>query len=82
MYETSKPRAVCCAAQKTGSGYVNDASREPELVKTLLAFKAGLDEVMRFSFAENGEFAYALKSAFETFINEKQNKPAELIAKV
>ncbi len=68
--------------QTTGSALVADTAKDPELVKLLLAFKSGLDEVLHFSFGDNPEFAHALKTAFEAFINERANKPAELIAKV
>jgi hypothetical protein len=41
-----------------------------------------LDDAMKRAFNNNEEFMYALKSSFESFINERENKPAELVAKV
>ena len=56
------------------------------MVLTLLDFKAKLDNVLASSFQvqptdRNNEFQQALKEAFERFINQKENKPAELTAK-
>jgi cullin-4 len=67
----------------TGRELVLDTSPERErgLVEELLEFKARLDRVLEQSFARNDAFAYSLKEAFESFINARPNKPAELIAK-
>lgn len=56
------------------------------MVLLLLDFKAKLDNVLAASFQvkptdRNNEFQQALKDAFEKFINQKENKPAELTAK-
>lgn len=56
------------------------------MVLMLLDFKTKLDNVLYTSFKvdssdRNNEFQQALKDAFEKFINQKENKPAELTAK-
>lgn len=51
------------------------------MVQSLLKMKAALDEVWEKSFQRNEQMSHALKEAFEHFINQRANKPAELIAK-
>jgi cullin-4 len=43
--------------------------------------KAAMDDVMAEAFQRDENFGNTLKEAFEQFINQRQNKPAELIAK-
>lgn len=42
-------------------------------------FKEKLDNVIEVCFAKNEKFVNGLKESFEYFINQRQNKPAELI---
>lgn len=51
------------------------------MVLSLLDLKSGLDAVLSGPFQGNDGFANSLKEAFEHFINQRANKPAELIAK-
>ena len=51
------------------------------MVQELLDFKDKLDLIMTDCFNSNSQFIVAMKESFETFINVRQNKPAELIAK-
>ena len=51
------------------------------MVERLLAFKARLDEVLEVAFGRSEALGHAQKDAFEGFINARQNKPAELVAK-
>merc|ERR1719277_2087466 len=51
------------------------------MVQELLEFKDKLDVIMVVCFSANEQFIVGMKEAFETFINRRQNKPAELIAK-
>ncbi|OZJ04946.1 hypothetical protein BZG36_01755 [Bifiguratus adelaidae] len=67
--------------KKSGTSIVADPSRDPTMVDDLLAFKAKMDEILIESFQHNGDFAQSLKESFESFINTRQNKPAEMIAK-
>src|SRR5699024_7981998 len=55
--------------------------REKTLIQDLLDFKDQMDTVVRECFSTVDRFAQSLKEAFETFINIKTNKMAELIAK-
>ena len=51
------------------------------MVQNLLRMKAALDEIWEGAFQRNESYGHALKEAFEHFINQRANKPAELIAK-
>lgn len=51
------------------------------MVSELLAFNATLDETLKFAFSNSESLLHTLNSAFESFINVRQHKPAELIAK-
>jgi cullin-4 len=60
---------------------VKDPSKDQVMVSTLLSFKDELDKTLRDSFDNNPTFANAFKESFETFINSRRNKPAEMLAK-
>ena len=51
------------------------------MVQNLLEMKASLDAVLNEAFQRSEPFAHALKDAFEHFINQRANRPAELVAK-
>ena len=51
------------------------------MVEELLTFKAKLDELLTAAFGGSPAFTHTLKESCENFINVRQNKPAELIAK-
>ncbi|KAF9404479.1 Cullin-4, partial [Podila epigama] len=67
--------------KKTGKALVIDPSRDDVMVDELLKFKQGVDEVVSKCFQNSDLFLNVLKECFETFINSRQNKPAELVAK-
>ena len=50
------------------------------MIQELLDFKEKLDETNE-CWNHNEKFVHALKDSFEYFINQRANKPAELIAK-
>lgn len=51
------------------------------MVQDLLDFKDKVDHVIEVCFQKNERFVNLMKESFETFINKRPNKPAELIAK-
>ncbi|MEW5312866.1 MAG: hypothetical protein WDW38_004466 [Sanguina aurantia] len=67
--------------KSTGLQIVKDEEKDKDMVERLLELKTSLDSLLVVSFAANESFAAALKEAFEHFINQRQSKPAELIAK-
>lgn len=67
--------------RKTGLALVMDEEKDSVMLSELLKMKAKLDNIWENAFTKNEQFGYTLKDAFESFINQRQNKPAELIAK-
>ncbi|KAI7818099.1 cullin 4A [Gamsiella multidivaricata] len=67
--------------KKTGKALVVDPARDDTMVEDLLKFKKGVDEVVSKCFQNSELFLNVLKECFESFINTRQNKPAELVAK-
>lgn len=51
------------------------------MVEELLRFKLRMDEVVSKCFQSSELFLNVLKECFEIFVNTRQNKPAELVAK-
>eukprot|EP00002_Diphylleia_rotans_P008178 TRINITY_DN1791_c0_g2_i3.p1 TRINITY_DN1791_c0_g2~~TRINITY_DN1791_c0_g2_i3.p1 ORF type:complete len:729 (+),score=166.26 TRINITY_DN1791_c0_g2_i3:90-2276(+) len=64
-----------------GTSLVQDVEREPTLVQDLLDFKEKIDRITKDCFSSHEIFVHATKDSFESFVNSRQNKPAELIAK-
>ncbi|XP_071397468.1 cullin-4A isoform X2 [Centroberyx affinis] len=64
-----------------GGEIVGTPEKDKDMVQDLLDFKDKMDNVAQGCFARNESFINAMKEAFETFINKRPNKPAELIAK-
>lgn len=67
--------------KKRGKVIVINPEKDKTMVQELLDFKAKLDRIVTNCFANNEKFTVALKDSFESFINQRQNKPAEMIAK-
>ncbi|CAF1045974.1 unnamed protein product [Adineta ricciae] len=65
----------------TGRALVIDPEKDDKLVDDLLDFKEKLDRFLHECFHDNEKFSNILKDSFEYFINQRANKPAELIAK-
>lgn len=51
------------------------------MVQELLDFKDKMDNIVCTCFKKNEKFSNSLREAFEHFINQRANKPAELIGK-
>ncbi|XP_040600495.1 cullin-4B isoform X3 [Mesocricetus auratus] len=64
-----------------GSTIVINPEKDKTMVQELLDFKDKVDHIIDTCFLKNEKFINAMKEAFETFINKRPNKPAELIAK-
>jgi len=67
--------------KRVGTAMVSDKERDRVLVQELLQFKEQLDAVLSVAFDSNELFGHTLKEAFECFINVRQSRPAELIAR-
>jgi cullin-4 len=55
--------------------------QDKEMVERLLQLKAQLDDVLSSAFQASPAFADQLTSAFQSAVNSRSNKPAELVAK-
>ncbi|XP_010849776.1 PREDICTED: cullin-4B-like [Bison bison bison] len=62
-----------------GSTIVINPEKDKTMVQELLDFKDKVDHIIDICFLKNEKFINAMKEAFETFINKRPNKPAELI---
>ena len=60
---------------------VGDPAQDRQMVMTLLELKAKSDAAVERAFGGDPEFTRAVKDAFESTINTRQNRPAELLAK-
>ncbi|XP_073989923.1 cullin 4 isoform X1 [Rhodnius prolixus] len=67
--------------KKKGKTIVIDPEKDKTMVQELLDFKDKMDNIVNVCFKKNEKFSNSLKEAFEHFINQRTNKPAELIAK-
>ena len=61
------------------STLVLDRSAESTMVQSLLDIKEKLDHMVDFCFEKDVKFTESLREAFESSVNKRQNKPAELI---
>lgn len=65
--------------QKRGKTIVIDPEKDKTMVQELLDFKDKMDNIVNTCFHRNEKFGNSLKEAFEAYINQRANKPAELI---
>lgn len=65
--------------QKKGRTIVIDPEKDKSMVQDLLDFKDKLDNIVRNCFDHNDKYVNSLREAFEFFVNQRSNKPAELI---
>ena len=78
--------AFASHVKKKGAAIVRDEENDKDMVQNLLDMKDMMDAVVNDAFSGGGSggetlFGNALKESFESFINCRQNRPAELIAK-
>ena len=65
----------------SGAAVVKDEDNDAHMVQHLLDMKVAAAEVVAGAFGGGEVFNNAMKEAFESFVNCRQNRPAELIAK-
>ncbi|CAM9253342.1 unnamed protein product [Pylaiella littoralis] len=73
--------AMTAHVQSRGLYIVHDKDNDKEMVSNLLAFRAKLDVCLNTACDGNEAYRYKLKEAWEAFLNARQNRPAELMAK-
>lgn len=64
-----------------GENMIADPAREKTLIDDLLQLHDKMDDVHKCAFGSQEAFRVVLKSSFEFFINLKQGRPAELLAR-
>ena len=67
--------------KKKGKTLVIDPEKDKTMVQDLLDFKDKMDHIVQTCFERNDKYSNSLREAFEFFVNQRSNKPAELIAK-
>lgn len=67
--------------KKKGKTLVIDPEKDKTMVQDLLDYKDKMDHIVQNCFERNEKFSNSLREAFEFFVNQRSNKPAELIAK-
>ncbi|CAD5231091.1 unnamed protein product [Bursaphelenchus okinawaensis] len=67
--------------KKVGKAQVLNTDNEKTLVQDLINMKADMDNIISQCFDNNQKYIQSEKDAFDYFINQRANKPAELIAK-
>ncbi|BGP57050.1 hypothetical protein JCM8202v2_004688 [Rhodotorula sphaerocarpa] len=65
----------------TGLAIVQDSSQDAHMVDNLIALRHRAIEFVDACFSKDMEFHGAINSAYEFFINKRENKPAEMMAK-
>lgn len=64
-----------------GEAIIRDPTKDDEAIEGLLALKAHFDRIVVVGFGGDVIFSHALREAFETVMNGRQNRPAELLAR-
>ncbi|CEH14187.1 ubiquitin-protein cullin 4 [Ceraceosorus bombacis] len=65
----------------SGQSMVLDSSIDDTLIERILQYKARTDNIVKEAFGADSEFTHRQQEAFESFINARGNRVAELIAK-
>ncbi|VDO94300.1 unnamed protein product [Soboliphyme baturini] len=76
-----KSNVIITMFQRIGTAIVMDVDHDKTMVQELLDFKDKLDDITNNCFGRSELFLNATRDSFEFFINQRLNKPAELIAK-
>ena len=67
--------------KERGTAIVANEEKEAAMVTELLSLKAQLDRLLVGSFASSAAFHDAVRMSFLGFLNSRENKPAEMIAR-
>ncbi|KAI8982642.1 Cullin family-domain-containing protein [Pilobolus umbonatus] len=64
-----------------GEKLIKDPSNDATMISSLLDFRHKIDSILKECFNNDSHFFNALKESFEYFINTRNNRPTELLAK-
>jgi cullin-4 len=65
----------------TGLPLVQNEAKDKEMIVNLLDLRKRMVDIVDQSFGSSRSFRDTIKEAFDSFINSRQNKPAEMLAK-
>lgn len=71
----------CSYFKEVGQDIVNDDTNDKTMVEELLGLQETANDVLSDAFTNDERFRSALKESWEFFVNSRQNKPAELLAR-
>ncbi|XP_055346705.1 cullin-4A-like [Paramacrobiotus metropolitanus] len=74
-------RAFCDYIKRRGRVIVMDEQQDKDMVPNMLVLKSKTDDILKNCFSSDPNFKDAAREGFEHFINQRANKPAEMIAK-
>lgn len=66
---------------KRGVLIVQHPEKDKLMIQYLIDFKEKIDSIVNYSFRKNAKFLESVRNSFKYFINQRHNKPAELLAK-
>ncbi|KAM0754279.1 Cullin-domain-containing protein [Meredithblackwellia eburnea MCA 4105] len=64
-----------------GLAIVMDKAQDDKMIETLISFRKSMLSLVAGSFGHDPSFTQAVSHAFEFFVNKRENKPAEMMAK-
>ncbi|ORY70774.1 Cullin family-domain-containing protein [Leucosporidium creatinivorum] len=67
--------------KSTGLSVVLDTTADDKMVVRLIALRQSSLQIVEQCFSADSSFAQSVSQAFEVFINKRENKPAEMMAK-
>jgi cullin 4 len=73
--------AFCQYVKSTGLGIVMDEKRDKRMIRDLIALHKRTVSIVADALNRDPDFTSKLSWAFDFFINERENKPAELLAR-
>lgn len=60
---------------------IQDQGKDQSMISLILTFKRDIDTICAECFDNDAMFLYSIKESFETFINSRRSRPAELLAR-
>lgn len=67
--------------KSTGEAFIMDQNQDHNMVKMIISLKQQMDFIVVKAFQCSMAFSNTVKESFESFINKRANKPAEMVAK-
>ncbi|KAI7880208.1 Cullin-domain-containing protein [Lichtheimia hyalospora FSU 10163] len=67
--------------KRRGTELIQDQSKDQNMISLILTFKRDIDTICGDCFEHDAMFLYSVKESFETFINSRRTRPAELLAR-